>query len=167
MLIEETSEIHLNKPNLRSARGAACAGAARPGGAAAARHDCRPAARDAAASARSHPGGRGPWRGGVRPAAGAEHRPPRQPEHHPRELRRAGAHASGALRPDGERRPAAPQHPRGHRAWRFTSSCTSRESADTGASPRSRRCAVTTRRRDRFLLESRLLDHPAPEGALP
>ena len=42
--------------------------------------------------------------------AGAQHRPPRQPEHDPRELRRAGARAARALRPDGQRRAAAPQH---------------------------------------------------------
>ena len=44
-----------------------------------------------------------------------EHRPPRQPEHDPRELSGAGIHAAGALRPDRQCRPAAPEHARGDR----------------------------------------------------
>ena len=43
VVIEETAEIHLDKPNLRPVRGATRAGAARPGGAAARRDHRRPA----------------------------------------------------------------------------------------------------------------------------
>ena len=49
-------------------------------------------------------------------AAGAEHRPSGQSQHHSRELAGPGAGTSRALRLDGERRPAARQHPRSHRA---------------------------------------------------
>ena len=129
VVIEETAEIHLDKPNLlRFEARRAQAPSAR--NAAAAGDDLRPRPRDAAPSARSDPRRRGARRRSVRPAAGAQHGPSRQPQHDSRELGRAGADAAGPLRPDRQCRPAAPERPgsdcaghppgRAHRAdqWR-------------------------------------------------
>ena len=64
-VIEETAEIHLNKPNLLAAGGPARAGAVGPRSPAATGDHRRSAARDAPASTRSHPGRRSARRRGV------------------------------------------------------------------------------------------------------
>ena len=110
VVIEETSEIHLNKPNLVrfEARRAQMPLGQEPPLPAVTIADLLRAT--LAASARPHSRRRGARARGVRPAAGAQHRPPGQPQHHPRELGRAGADAVGALRADRQRRPAAREH---------------------------------------------------------
>ena len=78
VLIEETSEILIDKPNLvrfeaRRAQAPLGQEAADPR-----RDHRRPAPRDAPPPARSDPRRRGSWCRSVRPAAGAQHRPPGQ-----------------------------------------------------------------------------------------
>ena len=86
IVIEETSEIHLNKPNGAPARSASRTGASRTGGATPAGHDCRPAARVASPPSRPNPCWRSTRSRSVRSAAGAQHRSSRQHEHDPCEL---------------------------------------------------------------------------------
>jgi energy-coupling factor transporter ATP-binding protein EcfA2 len=114
VLIEETSEVMIDKPNLvrfeaRRAQAPLGGEAPLPG------HDRGSRSRDAPPSAGPHSPGRGARRRGVRPAPGPQHRPHGDAEHHPREHRRAGAHALCALCANHQRGAPARQHTRGHR----------------------------------------------------
>jgi Flp pilus assembly CpaF family ATPase len=103
VLIEETSEILIDKPNLvrfEARRAQAPLGQEEP--------------MPAVTISDLDPRWRGAWSGGVRSSAGAQHRSPWQPDHHPCEQRGAGAHEACALCPDGERRSAASEYSRGH-----------------------------------------------------
>ena len=110
IVIEETAEIHLDKPNalrLEARRAQAPLGQEAPLPPVTI---CGPASGVASPSPRPHHPRRGARGGSVRPSAGTQHRPLGQPQHHPRELRRAGVHAIGALRAHRERRAPASQH---------------------------------------------------------
>lgn len=69
----------------------------------------RAVARDITASTRPHPGGRSARTRGLRPPTIAQHRPSGQPQHHSRQLCRAGANAVRALRAHGPCRSICPQ----------------------------------------------------------
>jgi hypothetical protein len=110
VLIEETSEIRIDKPNLVRFRGATGAGAAWPGRADA-RRDYRPlGAGHTSPSSRSDPRRGGSWSGSVRPLAGAQHRPSRKHDDDPCEQRRTSADKARALCADCERRTATSEH---------------------------------------------------------
>ena len=110
VLIEETAEIHLDKPNvlrLEARRAQAPLGQEAPLPPVTIADLLRAAL---AAPAGSHPRRGGSRCRGLRSTAGAQHRPSREPEHHPRELCGAGVHAPGALCTDGQCGSSSPKY---------------------------------------------------------